>query len=106
MLSLSFACLRSSLFRLPTEFLALHGSSSPIVHVDNKSTHITEEQRRSIAATNARLYPEYATALGMAQEVVLKPGDALLIPALWCHAIITPTFSVGVSVAATSSRDN
>lgn len=36
-------------------------------------------------------FPRYREALAHAQEAVLQPGDALFIPSMWFHQVVSPT---------------
>lgn len=60
----------------PSEFgnLYMCGSSSPVLHVD--SPDIAQ-------------YPRFVDACKQAQQVILRPGDMLFIPANWFHHITT-----------------
>ena len=73
--------------------LYLTGSSSALPTRALWAVPGGEEAARLHAA-----FPRYAAARAAATEVVLAPGEALFIPALWAHAVRCDAFSVAVNV--------
>ena len=72
---------RVILFR-PEDAVHLHmiGSASPITDIDDC------------------IDPDFCAARARAIEVILEPGDALAIPALWPHNVTALEFSVAINV--------
>ena len=62
--------------------LYFKGSSSPITNIDDVSDSA---------------YPLYKQARARAIEITLQPGQALFLPALWPHNVLSQTFSVAVN---------
>lgn len=73
---------RVTLFR-PRDALNLYlnGDKSEVVDIDNP---------------DLQKYPKFKNAVRY--ECILHPGDALFIPAMWFHNIITLDFSIGVNI--------
>ena len=73
--------------------LYLTGSSSALPTRALWAAPDSEKAARLHAA-----FPRFAAARAAATEVVLAPGEALFIPALWAHAVRCDGFSAAVNV--------
>jgi len=64
--------------------LYFHGPTSRVIDLD--------------AALHDERFPLFKRAMKNASEIILRPGEALFIPALWPHNAMAEEFSVAVNI--------